>query len=152
MPTLTDRRTILAIDDSDEDFEVLRMSLMAAGAMNPLMRCTEAGPALKFLDQHADAAHGESLPALVLLDLNLPDMDGRELLSRVREDARLQAVPMIILSTSTNPHDVLACYRSFANGYLVKPVELEKFEAMIRTLVDFWLRVALIPASFSEKI
>lgn len=151
MSSLADRRSILAVEDSDEDFEVLRLSLIAAGATNPLIRCAEAASALRLLDQQANENGGEKLPALVLLDLNLPDMDGRELLRRIRADPRLKTVPTIILSTSANPRDVLNCYKSFANGYLVKPVGLEKFERMVRTLVEFWLRTAYLPASILES-
>lgn len=150
MSSLADRRTILSVEDSDEDFEVLRLSLLAAGATNPLIRCSKAGLALKLLDQQASESGGGKLPALVLLDLNLPDMDGHEVLRRIRADPRLRMLPTIVLSTSSNPRDVLNCYKSFANGYLVKPVGLERFEAMIRTLVDFWLRAAFLPASFLE--
>ena len=152
MSPSADRRSILAVEDSDEDFEVLRLSLIAAGATNPILRCVEAGSALRLLDNRANEKGGEGLPALVLLDLNLPDMDGKELLRRIRADDRLRAVPTIVLSTSTNPRDVLTCYRLFANAYLVKPVGLEKFEAMIQTLVDFWLSVALLPASVEKGI
>lgn len=145
------RRAILAVEDSDEDFETLRMSLKAAGAANPLLRCSEAGSALDLLKTRAIENDGENLPILVLLDLNLPDMDGKELLRLIRADDRLRGVPTIVLSTSTNPRDVMGCYRSFASGYLVKPIGLEKFEIMVQAMVDFWLRTALLPATIVEK-
>ena len=147
---MTELRAILSVEDSDEDFEALRMALATAGAVNPLLRCDKAHQALDPLDRRAAERDGEDLPALVLLDLNLPDMHGRDVLDRIRADARLRATPVIVLSTSTNPRDVTGCHGAGANAYLVKPVGLEEFEAMIQALVDFWLRAATLPAPFAH--
>ena len=141
---MIDHRSVLAVEDNDEDFEILRVAFAATGVSNPLLRCVGAQQALELLNRRA-AADAKNLPALVLLDINLPDMDGRDVLKRIRADDRLRAIPTVMMSTSTSPDDVAKCYEYYASGYLVKPLSLEGFEFKVRALVDFWLRAVLLP-------
>lgn len=141
---VTDFRPVLVVEDNDEDFEILRMAFASTGVANPLVRCVGAQEALALLDRNA-TENVANLPALVLLDINLPDMDGREVLKRIRADNRLRAIPTVILSTSSNPQDVEKCYEFHASGYLVKPFSLDKFEFMVRAVVDFWLKAVHLP-------
>ena len=95
-----------------------------------------------------EGAHGDPsalLPVLVLLDLNLPRLDGRELLAAIRTDPACPLVPLVVLTTSSNPRDVTTCYRAGASGYLVKLVDLPKFATMIRQCVEYWLQAVTLP-------
>ncbi len=84
-------------------------------------------------------------PHLILLDLNLPRMDGREVLSLIKEDANLKAIPAIILTTSEAEADIVKSYQLHANCYLTKPVRLEEFESLVRSISDFWLTRVRFP-------
>lgn len=138
-------RPILLIEDSDEDFDVTASALRLAGVTQPILRCANSHDALDYIHQR-QAYTAAPRPLLVLLDLNLPGLDGRRLLRELHGAEWLATVPVIVLTTSTNPRDVDLCYRQGASGYLVKPVDLEKFERMIQHVVDYWLRtVQLAP-------
>jgi CheY-like chemotaxis protein len=84
-------------------------------------------------------------PDLILLDLNLPKMDGREVLSHIKSDESLKTIPTIILTTSTAEEDILRSYQLQANCYLSKPVQLDEFEAVVKSINDFWLTGAKLP-------
>ncbi len=84
-------------------------------------------------------------PDLVLLDLNLPKMDGREVLAHIKEDDSLKLIPTVILTTSESETDVVKCYQLNANCYLTKPVQLEAFEALVASINNFWLTQASLP-------
>jgi CheY-like chemotaxis protein len=117
---LTDpRRPILLIEDSDEDFEVTCMALRQAGVANPLLRCHTGREARDYIGQSGHFMHAVE-PLFILVDLNIPG---------------------IVLSTSTSPADVRLCYQLGAAGYLVKPVDLERFRAMMGTLTEYWMNV-----------
>ena len=143
---MTSTRPIVIIEDSDEDYEVTSQLLRDAGAANPLIRCRNGKEVNAFLNSEAFAGELSSPPpCLILLDLNLPGADGRELLLEIREQSRLQTVPVVILTTSSNQMDVRLCYRRGAHGYVLKPVDLERFERTIKAVADYWLR-AVEPA------
>lgn len=99
------------------------------------------------LDHLRRARQKDGLPALILLDLNMPRMDGLEFLDRIRADPVLRPIPVVMLTTSKRPEDVNACYHRHVNSYLVKPVDLDHFFAMIRSLVDFWFEKAVLPST-----
>ena len=145
---------ILIVEDSDEDFDVLRLLLVSLGVRNPLKRCATSGEALAAFARlgvgRTGGGRADRLPALMLLDLNLPGIDGRELLQRFRADAGLRGVPVVVLSTSANPRDVRFCYEAGANAYMVKPVDLDRLERMLRATVEFWLHSAVVPAEIED--
>ena len=89
----------------------------------------------------------ERPPDLMLLDLNLPGTDGRDLLAAIKIDTRLQSIPIVVVTTSHNPNDVEWCYRHGANAYQVKAVDYTQFRDDMRLLVEYWLRVCLLPRS-----
>jgi len=145
-----DHPPILIVEDSDEDFDIVQLLLVSIGVENPLWRCATSAEAIEMfrrLGRRDPSGPAEPLPALMMLDLNLPGIDGRELLQRFRRDDRLRSVPVVILSTSANPRDIRFCYDAGANGYMVKPVDLDRLERMLRALVDFWLHAAVLPAA-----
>jgi len=144
---------ILIVEDSNEDFDILQLLLVSMGVENPLWRCATSGEAIEMFRRLGVRGQFEPagrLPALMLLDLNLPGIDGRELLQQFRQDDRLRIVPVIVFSTSANPRDVRFCYGAGANAYMVKPVGLDRLERMLQALVAFWLHTVVLPAAVEE--
>jgi two-component system, chemotaxis family, response regulator Rcp1 len=87
------------------------------------------------------------MPDLILLDLNLPRKDGREVLAEIKEDPELRVIPVVVLSTSETQRDVAETYRLHANAYVVKPVDLDRFIEVVRSIKDFWFSTAKLPSS-----
>lgn len=140
-------RPILIVEDSDEDFEATTWALHKAGLTRPIDRCTSAQDALlRFIPKKgAIDPNSMPMPCLVLLDLNLPGMDGRQFLERFRAQENPPSVPVVVLSTSINPLDVEASYRLGAAGYLNKPLKLELLVESMRTLSAYWFGLVLLP-------
>lgn len=137
-------RPVLSIEDSDQDFVSLARAFQYAGAQNPLHRCADGKTAIAALGPGAECDVARDC-ALILLDLNLPGTQGCELLELFRSHDRI--TPVIILSTSSHPEDIVSCYRAGANGYLIKPLEFERLEAMMVKVTAFWLDTNLLPPS-----
>jgi len=142
-------RPIVVIEDSDEDFEVTVWAVREAGVTNPIHRCADAVEidALWAGPSHWPADLSNAYPLLVMQDLNLPGIDWRETLHRLRTDPWWQSVPVVIVSTSKQPGTVLACYRAGASGYLKKSVDLDDFAASMRDVVTYWLQTVVAPPS-----
>ncbi len=136
-------RPLLIVEDSDEDYDIALWVLRRLEFTRPVVRCTTGDDALEFLFQRG-CYHGSPRPALVVLDLNLPGADGRHVLSSVKADARVRTIPVVILSTSSNPRDVEECYHAGASSYLTKPVDFERIQEVWRTLVAYWFGAALL--------
>jgi CheY-like chemotaxis protein len=142
-------RPILSVEDSDEDFYSLCQALKFAGVGNPVRRCASGRAALEALGSAEGCAATREV-AFVLLDLNMPGVDGRELLELFR--SRERRVPVIVLSTSSHPDDVSFCYDNGANGYLVKPLEFEKWQEMMATVAAYWLRTVALPPPVDQLL
>lgn len=140
---------ILLIEDSDEDYVAFGRALQGAAVAVSLYRCTRGDEALAYLHRrgHVAGAASAPRPALILLDLNLPGMDGRELLAALKTDTALRSTPIVIVTTSHNPHDIAWCYQHGANAYHAKAMDYAQFRDEIRLLVEYWLRVCLLPHS-----
>ncbi len=138
------RRPILVIEDSDEDFEVLRESLRASDVDNELIRCGTAREVSAYLARTFNQP-APQCPVFVLLDLNIPGGDGRSILLELRSHNILKSVPVIILTTSDQQSDIQICYRQGASGYIVKPVDLDLFETMIKKMTSYWLNCVHLP-------
>jgi CheY-like chemotaxis protein len=135
--------SLLVVEDSPEDFEATRRSLVRGGLANPIVHVSDGDSALDYLF----AGERRSVPALILLDLNLPGTDGRQVLARVKADERLRQVPVVVLTTSRDRRDVEACYRAGANSYIQKPVDLAGFQRALRTLREYWFDVVVLPGA-----
>lgn len=131
--------TILLVEDSAEDVETTIRALRKAGLANPIHHCADGDEALAYLRSSA------ARPGVVLLDLNLPGTDGREVLEVMKGDAGLRAIPVIVLTTSTDERDVHRCYQAGANSYVKKPVDLDGFLQAIQRLSDYWFEVVILP-------
>jgi chemotaxis family two-component system response regulator Rcp1 len=135
---------VLLVEDSPGDVRLTQEAFRNAGTRINLHVATDGVAAMTFLKQLGD--HGQALrPDFILLDLNLPKMDGREVLAHIKEDASLKTIPTIILTTSEAEADILKSYQLQANCYLNKPVQLEAFEAVVKTINEFWLTMAKLP-------
>jgi CheY-like chemotaxis protein len=128
------QQPILVIEDSDEDFETIERVTLQTGLAR-ISRSTSGEHALQWL-RSQQASHGI---CMILLDLNMPGLDGRETLRAIKTDEKLQPIPVVVFTTSSNPRDIEACYRKGANSYHLKPIDLYEFEAVVRTIVDYWL-------------
>ena len=138
---------ILLVEDSPEDFEATVRALRKSGLANTIYRCRDGDDALDFLYQrniYAPPAPAPR-PGVILLDLNLPGTDGREVLDEIKQDDHLKKIPVLVLTTSTDERDIDKCYRMGANSYVKKPVDLEGFMTAIQRLKDFWFGVVILP-------
>ena len=135
---------ILLVEDNPSDVYLTEEALRTVGAVSRLHVASDGVEALHFLRRqgiHAEAPR----PDLILLDLNLPRMDGRRVLAELKEDEDLRRIPVIVLTTSNAPSDIVKCYDLHANCYIVKPVDFDRFEKMIRAIEEFWFRYVTLP-------
>lgn len=138
---------ILLVEDSPEDREATMRALKKAGLANPINCCASGDEALDYLFQrgkYADASLAPR-PNVILLDLNMPGTDGREVLTEIKQSEQLKSIPVIILTTSTDSRDVASCYQMGANSYVKKPVDLDGFMLSVQRLKDFWFEVVVLP-------
>ncbi len=141
---------VLLVEDSPGDVRLTREALRDANPSIHLNVAPDGVEAMAFLRRegiHADAPR----PDLILLDLNLPRMDGREVLANIKEDESLKTIPTVILTTSEAEADVLHSYRLRANSYLSKPVQLDAFDNLVRSINDFWLTRAKLPQQRANR-
>jgi CheY-like chemotaxis protein len=141
-----DRRVIdvLLVEDDPGDALMIRESFDHHAIKHTLHHVTDGVEAMRFLRQEAEFAD-RPRPDLILLDLNLPRMDGREVLREVKGDPSLRAIPIVVLTTSEADEDILRSYELHANAYVTKPVELDHFMEVIRMTDDFFVNVVKLP-------
>jgi CheY-like chemotaxis protein len=147
LPNSTSSQPILLVEDSPEDFEATQRAFRKSGLKNPLVRCEDGDQALDYLHRrgrYADPARSPR-PGVVLLDLNLPGTDGRQVLSEIKTDERLRDIPVVVLTTSADERDITACYRAGANSYIQKPVDIDGFMKAIERLNGYWFEVVILP-------
>jgi two-component system, chemotaxis family, response regulator Rcp1 len=135
---------VLLVEDSIGDARLLQEAFRDANRDIQLHVVRDGLEALAFLARSGAHAHARR-PDLILLDLNLPRMDGREVLAHIKQDASLRAIPTVILTTSDAETDIVKSYQLHANCYLRKPVELDKFETLVKSIHDFWLTTVRLP-------
>lgn len=140
-------KTLLIVEDSPEDYEIAFRSFRESGLANPIDRCEDGDEAMDYLYsklENKDYSQAE-LPGLILLDLNLPGTDGREVLQKIKRDDRLKKIPVIVLTTSKDERDIEKCYEIGANSYIQKPVGLEGFIEAMKRLKDYWFEIVVFP-------
>jgi CheY-like chemotaxis protein len=144
------KHTLLVIEDSDEDFEALtRIIRQVSDAPLSLRRCSDGDDAINLLNRQGKYHNTDdifSFPDLVILDLNLPGTDGREVLNAIKQSKTLKTIPVVVLSTSSNPKDLQACYEYGCNSYMIKPMNNSKLKDSVKTLLDYWFRSVVLPA------
>jgi two-component system, response regulator len=138
---------ILLVEDSPEDFETTQRAFRKSGLRNPIFRCSDGEEALDFLFRRGQYAEPGKAPrpGVILLDLNLPGTDGREVLAEIKADPSLKQIPVVVLTTSADERDVEGCYRAGASSYIQKPVNLDGFMRAIERLNDYWFEVVILP-------
>ncbi len=135
---------ILLVEDNPGDVRLTREALKEGKIGNNLHVASDGVEALALLrreGQHAAAPR----PDIILLDLNLPRLDGRQVLSAIKQNAALQRIPVVVLTTSKAEEDILRSYDLNANCYISKPVDFEQFITVIRSIEDFWLTIVTLP-------
>jgi len=141
---------ILLVEDNPGDVRLTREALRESNAPNSLNVAQDGIEAMAYLRRSGTYA-GAPRPELVLLDLNLPKKDGLEVLDEIKRDPNLKTIPVVVLTTSANPHDIARSYQLHANSYVTKPSRLEHFLEVVRSLVDFWFRAAELPTEKPPK-
>jgi chemotaxis family two-component system response regulator Rcp1 len=135
---------VLLVEDSPGDVRLTQEAFREANISVNLHVANDGVEAMAFLKRqgaYADAPR----PDLTLLDLNMPKMDGRQVLALIKKDENLKTIPTVILTTSGSEEDIAISYRLQANCYLIKPVQLEAFETLVKCINDFWLTKAKLP-------
>ena len=147
MPVIRTRTAeILLVDDSQADVRLTREALARTAIDAHLSVVHDGEAALAFLGKVGQFATSPT-PDLVLLDLEMPKMDGRELLAQVKGDPALRHIPVIVLSTSEAPRDIGDCYALGANAYVVKPADFDELVRALGQIASFWFGVAELPAT-----
>ncbi len=143
---------ILVVEDSDEDFYTFLRATSQVDNVKQLLvsyrllRLQDGDDALDYLFREG---HYQSLdappPSFVLLDLNLPGTDGREIIQRIKQDPNLKKTPVVVLTTSNSPHDVQTCYYYGANSYLLKPMGVAEMRQTLEDLFGYWFNLSVLP-------
>jgi CheY-like chemotaxis protein len=137
---------VLLVEDSPGDVRLTQEAFHAANISVHFNVANDGVGAMAFLKREGTHA-GAPRPDIILLDLNMPRMDGREVLARIKNDDSLKTIPTVILTTSDSEGDIVKSYQLHANSYLCKPVQLNAFENLVKSLNDFWLTKAKLPQS-----
>jgi CheY-like chemotaxis protein len=140
---------VLLVEDSPGDVRLMREVLRDSNSLIRLHVASDGVEAMAFLrrsEAHPDAPR----PDLILLDLNLPRMDGREVLAQIKDDDALKSIPTVVLTTSESEADIAKSYALHANCYISKPVQLEAFERLVESINDFWLTKVKLPTQMQS--
>jgi CheY-like chemotaxis protein len=139
---LSQEPPILVVEDSDDDFDTVQTMAREARFNNPLHRASTGDDCLMLLRETGDQP---IRPAFILMDLNIPGLDGREALKDIKEDPRLRTLPVVVFTSSSNPVDLAYCYEAGANAYHVKPLRYEEHIQTLRQVFAYWLEAVTRP-------
>ena len=135
---------ILLVEDSPGDVRLTQEALREAKVLNNLSVVGDGAAAMKFLRREGEYAEAVR-PDLVLLDLNLPKKDGREVLAEIKGDESLRRIPVVMLTTSNAEQDILKSYDLHANCFITKPVDMDQFVGLVRGIEEFWFSIVELP-------
>jgi two-component system, chemotaxis family, response regulator Rcp1 len=135
---------ILLVEDNPGDVDLTREALQDAKVRNRLHVVDDGAKAVDFLYKKGEYADSPR-PDIILLDLNLPKKDGRQVLEEIKADSQLAMIPVVILTTSQAEEDVLRSYQLHANCYITKPVDFKQFMRVVKSIEDFWLTIVKLP-------
>jgi CheY-like chemotaxis protein len=135
---------ILLVEDNPGDAELTLETLRESKLLNHMSVVDDGVEAMAYLRREGKYAEA-TRPDLILLDLNLPKKDGREVLAEVKADDRLRRIPVVVLTTSSAEQDILQTYDLHANCYITKPVNLDQFSAVVRAIEEFWFTIVKLP-------
>lgn len=137
-------KPILILEDNDIDYDTISVTLRQQGFVNPLFRATDGEGCLELL-QRSVAANMQVEASIVLLDLNTPGLDGRDVLAELRSHPSMARLPVVILTSSANPSDIEYCYQAGANAFHRKPLDIVDFRGLVREIATYWLNCAVLP-------
>jgi len=140
---------ILLVEDNPGDVRLTQEALQESKVINTLHTAADGVQALEFLKQEGKFADAVR-PDIILLDLNLPRMDGRELLAIIKSDPEFRRIPVVILTTSKAEEDIIETYDLHANCFITKPVDLDQFFVVIQSIEEFWFSIVKLPAIGTE--
>jgi CheY-like chemotaxis protein len=140
----TEPINILLVEDNPGDARLAVEALKDRKVHNKLYRVEDGVEAMRFLRCQGEYARVPT-PDLILLDLNMPRKDGREVLAEIKEDSQLRMIPVVILTTSDAERDLIKSYHLHANAYVVKPIDLERFIEIVQAIEDFWFSIVKLP-------
>lgn len=135
-------KRLLVVEDSDDDFDAVAIAVESSPIPSTLVRATDAEIAMSTL--LAEGAHAFDL---ILLDNNLPGMSGQEMVQLMRSEPRLAHIPTVVLTTSANPRECIACYRAGANAYHVKTLAFSEWRQILGQILEYWLRWTQLPVN-----
>ncbi|HWY12348.1 MAG TPA: response regulator [Bacteroidia bacterium] len=139
---------ILLVEDNPGDIRLTQEAFKDGKIKNDLNVVMDGEEAIYYLKKTGQYSNANT-PDIILLDLNLPKKDGREVLAEIKDDPLLKCIPVIILTTSSAQSDILSTYSHHANCYIMKPVDFNQFITVIRTIEDFWLTIVKLPAKLT---
>jgi chemotaxis family two-component system response regulator Rcp1 len=139
---------ILLVEDNPGDIRLIQEAFHEGGVFSHLNVARDGEQAMAYLRQEGDYSRSPR-PAFILLDLNLPRKDGREVLEEIKRDENLRQIPVVILSTSTDEEDIRRAYDLHANCYVPKPIDMDQLVQLGKSLQDFWLNTVILPADSS---
>jgi CheY-like chemotaxis protein len=141
---------ILLAEDNDNDVELTRQGFKRAKLLVNLHCVQDGEECLAFLRKQGKHSNAPT-PDLILLDLNMPKIGGREVLAEMMGDDRLKSLPVVVLSTSEEGEEILKMYKMRCNSYIVKPVDFEQFLKVVRSIADYWFTVVVLPTRASSE-
>ncbi|MFB2839611.1 response regulator [Floridanema evergladense] len=143
----TTNQSFLIVEDSDEDFFTFERIVRKLSVTQAIYRCSDGDEALDFLYHRGQYTNPEQAPrpSIILLDLNLPGIDGREILAQIKQDSELSIIPVVVFTTSSNPKDVEICYQQGVNSYMIKPINVNKLMRSIQLLIEYWFEANTLP-------
>ena len=135
---------ILLVEDNPGDVILIRESLKENKLLTELNVVNDGEEALDYLNKRSEYSEATT-PDIILLDLNLPKKDGREVLAEIKNDPQLRTIPVVVLTSSTAETDILRSYENYANCFISKPVDLDNFIKVIKSIKNFWLTIVKLP-------
>lgn len=141
---MTKEIRILLVEDNEGDILLTLEALKQARISNKVEVIKDGEKALLYLRKEEEFKDAET-PGLILLDINLPKVDGKEVLSAIKNDEHLKVIPVVMLTTSDSEKDIFESYNSHANCYITKPVDFKNFIEVIQTIKDFWINIVQLP-------
>ncbi len=148
MSNLAGQSFLLLVEDNDEDFTAFLRFSRPFIEEHPIKRCRNGEEALEFLEEInvTIPSHYSNYPSLIILDLNLPGLDGKDILIRIRENPKWEQIPTLIFSSSHDPKDINFCYKHGAKSYILKPMDIDYLKKTIHILWEYWFNIVLLPS------
>lgn len=145
--TLSDSSSVILLaEDDEDDYLITKMAFQKSQIRNPLHHVKNGEELMDYLRHNGRyASENPPCPILILLDLNMPKMDGREALKAIKSDPKLKKIPVVILTTSKSEEDILLTYELGANSFIKKPTNFHDFLKILGSLTEYWLRVVKLP-------